>query len=377
VVEVYRRAGSPYWYFDITVGGARRRRSTRRTRRSEALAVARVAATSELDRLQFPDMRQLTVREALFEHYLPTKANAASLLHLRRYCATICGDRQGAASIGGQVKLHELTNAMLRRYQTQRLAQGMSQQSVDHELKVLSAACNLVRSDYLVRPGLRFPISRPKGRPRYLTPAEEAALLAELDPSCIRGRGGCIAKLEQSSKVARQRADNYDLVVMLLDTGCRYGEIASLTWSMVDTARWQWLHIFREKVENEGRLATTERSRELLKKRWHSRDRSQLVFPGWSRRRDAPRSTTAAIRRAMERIGINSPANVARFGRRDVRSLRDTFATKLRTRGLALDQLQKILGHASPSMTQKYAHLSMEDASVRAATLLDELHVPR
>jgi integrase len=375
VVDIYRREGSPFWYYDMTVDGSRKRRSTKRTKRSEALAVAAVASTRELDRAQLPQLRELTLREALFDHYLPTRIGMSSYVSLKRYCEYVCGDRKGIVGLGGTTKLHELTATMLRAYQRRRLASGMSKQSVDHELKVVSAAYHLLRGEYASPVALKFPLSRPKGKPRYLLPDEEAKLLADLSPLITRGRSGQIVALDPQSKAAQQRVDNYDLAVMLLDTGCRYGELASLQWAMVDTADWAWLHIYRPKVDNEGRLATTARVREVLQRRWINREGNKLVFPGWHLEgSEAPRQSTGAIRRAMARVGINDSMNVERFGRRDVRSLRDTFATKLRQKGMSLDRLQKLLGHASPEMTQKYAHLSVDHASAEAAALLDEIN---
>ena len=128
-------------------------------------------------------------------------------------------------------------------------------------------------------------------------------------------------------------------------------------------------------MANEDRLATTARVRSILERRYKSKGTNRYVFSSVNAAGDeAARSGTHAIRLAMDRIGINSPENVARFGRRDVRALRDTFATKLRSRGqMSLDRLQKLLGHSSPAMTQKYAHLSVDVASTEAVTILDAM----
>jgi integrase len=375
MAEVYRRSGSPIWYFDITVNGQRQRRSTRRRVKAEAVKVARAALTSALDRAQLPEAQEITLREALFDHYLPSKRHARSYANLQRYAGYVCDDHPDVQGIGGHVMMHDLTSAMMRTYRAARSAQGRSAQTIDHEIKVISAAYNLVRDEYRVRPGLRFPLARPKGKPRYLLPEEEEALLRDLDPGRpVAVRGGGTVQLPETSRAYRQRADSYDLAVMLLDTGCRVGEIAKLTWLMVDTMEWRWLHIFREKVGNEARLGTTQRVREVLKRRWTQRNNSAFVFPGWSDDgAEAPRQGTAAIGRAMNRVGINAPARVARFGRRSARSLRDTFATKLTLNGVALDRVQKLLGHTSPQMTQKYAHLTLDRASDEAVALLDQL----
>lgn len=384
MAQPYRRPNSPFYWYDIVVDGKRERRSTKRTTLKEARAVQQEVLRQGLDRAQFASNQELTLREALFDHYLPTKIGAASYVDLERYCKTICGDRQGTASIGGSKKFHEVTSTTLLQYRVKRLADGMSEQSVDHELKCISAAYNIVKEDYRVRVGLKFPMARVKGKPRPLSLDEETALLEELEPLRVRrSRGEGFHYLGPLAPMAKQRQDNYDLAICLLDTGCRYSEIAKLTWAMVDCLDFSWVHIFRDKVENQGRLLTTSRMKEVLRRRRAERSNSPYVFPSWDHGEvdgDAPRTSTAAIRRAMNRIGINSPINVARFGRRDVRSLRDTFATKLRrgdakrgVSGMSLDRLQLLLGHSSPQMTQKYADLGVDAASQEAVAALDQL----
>lgn len=178
---------------------------------------------------------------------------------------------------------------------------------------------------------------------------------------------------------------NYDLVVMLLDTGCRFGELANMTWDMVDTVHWKFIRIYRTKVARtsnaEGMLAITGRMREILQRRHAERGNNYYVFSGWSDQTaglkgssDLPITGTRAIRRAMQKVGINHPSKVVRFGRRDVRSLRDTFASKLRWHGMSVDRIQKLLGHTTPTMTQKYANLTVDKASSEAVAILDQLN---
>jgi integrase len=382
MVDVYRRPGSPYWYFDLTVEGERKRRSTKRTKKSEAEAVARVELGKALDKAQFGEVPELTLREALFDHYLPTRINRASYKNLVQMCHALCGDREGVEGIGrgGSMPFHEVTKNMLNAYRAKRLAAGRAEQTVDHELKCIRTAYLMLESDFRVRPGLKVPMARPVGIPRYLMPDEEAALLADLDPNRpFKARGGGCYQIDPFARAAKERVDNYDLVIALLDTGCRFGEIAKLTWSMVDTREWRTINIFRKKVKNEGDFALTARLAAVLKRRYETRGNSHYVFPGYlDKGEDGPRSTTRAIRRAMARVGINDPEKVARFGRRDVRSLRDTFASKLRKGnkalgipGMPLDRLQKLLGHTTPQMTQKYADLGVDQASDEAVAALN------
>jgi site-specific recombinase XerD len=68
-----------------------------------------------------------------------------------------------------------------------------------------------------------------------------------------------------------------------------------------------------------------------------------------------------AFRRGRERTGL-----------RDVtlHTLRHTYASRLVLRGVSLYQMQKLLGHFSPFMTQRYAHLA-PDALAASVAVLD------
>jgi len=54
--------------------------------------------------------------------------------------------------------------------------------------------------------------------------------------------------------------------------------------------------------------------------------------------------------------------------------LRHTFATRLAQAGVDLYKVQRLLGHKSPTMTQRYAHHSPE--SLRDGVLILEQHHP-
>jgi len=60
----------------------------------------------------------------------------------------------------------------------------------------------------------------------------------------------------------------------------------------------------------------------------------------------------------FERAGLTNAKGVARFS---FHSLRHTFAMKLRRRGVSLERVQKLLGHASLQATGIYLEPSRED----------------
>ena len=64
----------------------------------------------------------------------------------------------------------------------------------------------------------------------------------------------------------KQRQDNWDLVVMLLDIGARYSEIAELTWQQVDLKD-KTILLKRSKTNNKAVLYMSNRVFQVLKLR--------------------------------------------------------------------------------------------------------------
>jgi integrase len=122
-------------------------------------------------------------------------------------------------------------------------------------------------------------------------------------------------------------------------------------------------------------LTMTTRLKHALQRRYESRE-GLYVFQGYGTASDRPRASTAALRRAMTRAGLNTPELVERYGRANAHTLRDTFASWLVQSGMSLFKVQRLLGHASPQMTMKYAKLEPRGVSDEAAAILDGLVEP-
>ena len=60
--------------------------------------------------------------------------------------------------------------------------------------------------------------------------------------------------------------DAYDLVILLLDTGARYSEIANIEWARIDLDD-QSIRLWRSKVQNETVLYMSKRVFETLTRR--------------------------------------------------------------------------------------------------------------
>jgi integrase len=381
-MKLFRRPRSPYWWADLTVGGQRYRFSTQREDKEEATAVAATFTKSKLDAHQLGIVPEMTFGEACEKYVLACRKLdnfEGNVIQARRLCGMEIDRATGKMtgrpdprfgdrwSIPHDLPLSRIGTATVETLKLERAAEGDAPNTINGEIAALQKLYNLARKVWRVKvdPTAEFKKLKVKGKLRYLFEDEEAALLRELDPAVTRFAAA------KHPMVARKLRDQYDLVIFLLDTGARYSEVAEITWDCIDTRDWRRVNIYRDKVGNEGLLTMTARLREVLKRRWAARPNSPYVFPGFGEAIGPRGHSTKGLKAAMERAGINADHKVRRFGKATVHSLRDTFASRLVQAGVSLFKVQKLLGHASPQQTQKYAHLAPDAAADEAAAVLD------
>ena len=167
-------------------------------------------------------------------------------------------------------------------------------------------------------------------RQRFLNREEIPRFLAALD-----------AQADQQSA---------DFLHLLLLTGARLGELLNAQHGDVDLVTGIW----RIPLSKSGRsriVTLNDRAIEILS-RQTARYESPYLFPG-NPRYKKPRM--AAPYRTFERVKEMA-------GLRDLRihDLRHSYASIAVQSGASLYDVQKMLGHANPQMTQRYSHLSDE-----------------
>lgn len=157
----------------------------------------------------------------------------------------------------------------------------------------------------------------PANRLRYLSQAELRALLGVCDPRI------------------------FPILACALFTGMRRGEMLALTWANVDLAQ-GLIYILQSKSGKPREIPIAPNLRDILAG-MDTQEPAAKVF-------NVPLIT---LRRQFMRV--LSEAGITGFRFHD---LRHTFASHFIMKTGNLPALQKILGHASPMMTQRYAHLS-------------------
>ncbi len=160
--------------------------------------------------------------------------------------------------------------------------------------------------------------------------------------------------LRESSAVLRQA------IVLALDTGMRLGEILGLTWDRVNLARGEIL-VTNTKNSRPRRLPLTKRAEEVLRSISQARGSAAPQGRVLLRPDGRPlRSLREAFLGATKRAGLEG----LRF-----HDLRHTFATRLVTGGVDIVTVQRLLGHQSLAMTQRYAHPTSADIRHAIETL--------
>jgi integrase len=215
-------------------------------------------------------------------------------------------------------------------------AAGNSPATVNRKLAALSKMLSVAHDEGWIADRPRITRERESvGRDRFLTHEEEDKLIAVL-------------------RVWGQH-DAADLVMFLLDTGCRLGEALALKWQDAGAIR----VAFHDTKNGDPRsVPLTARLRDMLKDKRsaHSDLRfDRPVFEGF----DGGRKFRKVFDRAKKHMGLVDDPHFV------IHILRHTCASRLLQGGADLEYVRRWLGHKDIKMTQRYAHL--------APTSLDKL----
>jgi integrase len=152
-------------------------------------------------------------------------------------------------------------------------------------------------------------------------------------------------------------------IELLLLTGCRPTEIATLKWAHVNVAR--GVLELPDTKTGERTIYLSPAAVRLLKK-WPRFDKAVYVFPGTGRRTLGEHIHASTL--AHTWATIREAAKIA-----DVRlydACRHSFASQAITmHGLSLAQIGEQLGHSQPATTARYAHLHDDAAKANAAVI--------
>lgn len=192
-----------------------------------------------------------------------------------------------------------------------------------------------------------------KTRKRYLTPDEEAAIFSVIDPA-IKYPG------KNPIKDA-QRQDNTDMLLALLQLGCRFNEVVNMRWNQIDLVG-RTVLVLRSKGGIDGTLGMSDKLHAMFTRR-HAERQSDFVFPN----KRGANNNYVWLRRALEKAGISEEA-----GKITQHTMRHTFASRMLQNGLSLLEVKQLLGHNSIQSTLVYAHIETGAVAEKAAQIMNK-----
>ena len=242
-------------------------------------------------------------------------------------------------SVFGQKKLTEIKRHDVITFLSSLLDSGLAPASVNHHAKVFRRALNLAVDWEMLEknPLSRIPMYAENNKlERYMNDKQLQALLQVLQNDS--NRTVCLAAL------------------WLLSTGARCGEALKATWSQIDRTNNVWRVPASNTKANKVRSIPLNDSALQVLKQLTSEGRYENLFV--NEKTGLPYVT---IVKSWSRLRIKAGMPQLR-----VHDLRHQYASFLVNAGRTLFEVQSILGHSDPSVTQRYSHLSTKSLSEAA-----------
>lgn len=336
---LYRNADERY-RIDLRIAG--KPRYQRMLPPGTTIGAARRLAQTVLNDLlegRTPDADEPTQLGTAFDKYLEwCKVNRrGDPEYKRRHTA------RWLETLGASYSLADLTEQAVERHKARRHREGKSPGTINRELVTIKHfAGKCVDWNWLkARPKVVL-LPEPPPRVRWLTEAERAKLDAAL-PARIK-------------RVA----------VASALTGIRLSNLLTLKRADVDLPN-RNIHLQLTKLGKRHHVPISDALVPVLKAamadKAHPKE-SEWVFVS---RLGKPYNRSGATSLFRKRVAA---AGIKNFHFHD---LRHDFATRVRRAGHGLDVVQELLGHATPAMTQRYAHLGREDLARAVADVASPL----
>jgi len=246
----------------------------------------------------------------------------------------------------GSKRLNEVSRHQVQNFHTSVLDQGLSPATADHHVKLIRHAMNLAVDWGLLdkNPADRVPLLNVDNKvERYLDAAQLEQLL-----SVLRTDGNRTICL---------------VAMFLLSTGCRLNEALQATWGQIDKEQRVWrIAASHSKSKRMRSVPLNDTALEVL-----GQLGTEGKFPHLFVNRLTGKPYTT-IMKVWARLRAKAGLPHLR-----IHDLRHQYASFLVNSGRSLYEVQQILGHSDPSVTQRYAHLSsrsLQEAANSASAVI-------
>jgi integrase len=269
----------------------------------------------------------LTFSDFFDDHYLPH-----AKVHKRSWKRDDELYRLRIKEVFGGRRLNQITRAQIQTFHTGLLAKGLAHATCDHHVKLIKHALNLAIDWGMLtdkNPAVRVPLfNRPNGREHYLQGEELERLLTVL-------------RTDPSRSVCR-------IALFLLSTGGRLNEALSAKWADVDRENRVWrIAAATSKSKKVRSVPLNDAALQVLGE-LDTEGKFEHLFV--NRLTGKPYTTVMKVWRRL-RVKAGLP-------KLRIHDLRHSYASFLVNNGRTLYEVQQILGHSQPIVTQRYAHLS-------------------
>jgi len=312
------------WWMSFTYLGTRIRRSTET---SDKRLAERILAKVQTQIVEGEFFDKRAVQEHTFAEMMDKYLRERSVLKALKSSVRDHSALKHLMPVFGDKLLAEITPKNLAAYKTQRRLAPAAPATINKELQLVRHAFNLAIREWewcQNNPMHRISLEPVRNQvDRWLTSNEEARLL------------------HASSSWLR------DVITFALNTGMRQGEILNLNWQEVDFCRGT-LVVMKSKNGERRTIPLNNTVFELLAAmRAKGCEQQGPVFKTGLGNELKARYLGRAFTKTVKRAGISN----FRF-----HDLRHTFATRLVHKGVDLYKVQRLLGHKTALMTQRYAH---------------------
>ena len=280
-----------------------------------------------------------TYADFFTEHYLPYAKP-----HKRSWAKDEEMFRLRLNKVFGKQRLNQITRHKIQSFHTSLKDEGLSASTCNHYVKLLKHSLNLaIDWDMLdINPAVRVPLFSEADNivENYLGEAELERLMA-------------VVQTDDNRAVCR-------IILYLLSTGARLNEALSARWDQVDIARRVWkIPASNSKSKRIRSVPLNDSAINVL----NQLGTDEYLFINWQTGK--PYTTISKVwGRLRKKAGL---AHLR------IHDLRHQYASFLVNDGRTLYEVQQILGHSDPSVTQRYAHLStkaLQDAANSASEVI-------
>jgi integrase len=341
------------YHYEFVLDGHRHRGSTATASKPQAIAEERrqrerlQKSYSQVIEEEAREQQRKTIQQAADEFLVEYKAKHES--------ATFAVYALGHVTDHlGKKLVVEITPSVVKRYQTDRLAEKAGPKTINDEVMLLLRLCgdqgDLIRAKLRREKALKLALPPSPGR--AYTSDEKARMLVE---------------------AAKLRSKNmYPALVVDLNCGLRDKELRELRWRQVDLVDKKSLTVGKSKTDagtgrliplNDTVLVALEAHAAWYVRRFGECRPEWYVFPAGKGQPNDPTHPVTTLKTAWTKVRDNAKV-VGRW-----HDNRHTLVTELAESGAGDEVIMSIAGHVSRAMLSRYSHVRME-AKRRA---LDEI----